>query len=171
MRTLFKDTTVVSGVNYFPFTTNFDKDIQRGVSLMGLFMFPVCMCMGLPVYLYFLVLEKETRLVDTMKINGMRMYNYWFVNFIFNMALYGITAGIFILFGSKVFKMMVFEETSLGLQLFVLIGWGLAQVAMAFLLSVFLSKAQSASILGYTLSIWLTTIAVSLNATIYSSPN
>jgi hypothetical protein len=141
MRTLFNDTTVISGINYFPFTTNFDKDLQRGISLMGIFIFPVCMCMGLPVFLYFLVLEKETRLVETMKINGMRMYNYWVVNFIFNMILYCITAGVFVFFGSSMFKMQLFDETSLGLILFLLFGWGLAQVAMAFFISVFVNKA------------------------------
>jgi hypothetical protein len=90
MRSIFPNTTVVSGVQYYPFTPNFDKELDRGVSLLGVLVFPVCMCMCLPVFLYYIVLEKETRLVETMKINGMRMKNYWIVNFIFNFILYAI---------------------------------------------------------------------------------
>ena len=41
---------------------------------------------------------------------------------------------------------------------------------MAFLISVLLSKSQTASIIGYAVSIWFTTIAVCLNVTVYSPP-
>jgi hypothetical protein len=38
-------------------------------------------------------------------------------------------------------------------------------------LSVFLSKSQTASIIGYTVAVWLTMIACVLNLTIYGIPN
>jgi len=141
MRNIFDDTTVVSGIQFFPFTTNFDKEMERGVSVMGSFIFPVCMCMCLPVFLYYIVLEKETRLVETMKINGMRMKNYWIVNFTFNLLIYSITAIVFIFFANKVFKMQLFVETNLMLTILVFLGWGLAQISMAFFISVFLNRA------------------------------
>ena len=81
MRTLFPNTTVISGIQFYPFTPNFNKELDRGVSILGVLVFPICMTMCLPVFLYYIVLEKETRLVETMKINGMRMRNYWIVNF------------------------------------------------------------------------------------------
>lgn len=57
------------------------------------------MCMCLPVFLYYIVLEKETRLTEFMKINGLRMKNYWIVNFIFNFILYSVQAAVFVIFG------------------------------------------------------------------------
>lgn len=41
---------------------------------------------------------------------------------------------------------------------------------MAFFVSVFLNKAQSASIIGYSLSIWLMTVAAVCNGSIYNLP-
>ena len=42
---------------------------------------------------------------------------------------------------------------------------------MAFFFSVFLQKAETATIVGYALSIWCSTIAGMLNVTIYALPN
>ena len=100
MRELFPNVTVVSGINYYPFTTNFERDINRVLSLASATILPVCMCMCLPVFLYTLVLEKETRLTEFMKINGMRMKSYWFVNFFFFLMLFIIQAFVFFIFGS-----------------------------------------------------------------------
>jgi hypothetical protein len=67
--------------------------------------FPLCMSMGLPVFLYQIVLEKETRLIENMKINGMKMSNYWKINYLFNLVFYMITALIFLFFGMTVFDL------------------------------------------------------------------
>ena len=123
---MFPETTVVSGVQFYPFKTNFDKDIQRSISIMGTFVFPICMCMCLPVFLYQIVLEKETRLIETMKINGMRMYNYWIVNFFFNLGIYCITAIVYVFFGAYIFGIELFNATSLSLLILLMLGWGLA---------------------------------------------
>ena len=49
----------MNGVNFYPFTTNFDKDIARGLTVVGAGIFPIALSMGLPVFLYLIVLEKE----------------------------------------------------------------------------------------------------------------
>jgi hypothetical protein len=97
--------------------------------------------MGLPVFLYSIVLEKEQRLIETMKINGMKMHNYWFSNFVFNLFFYCLTAISFLFFGAQIFNFEFFKETNLILLILILFGWGLAQIAMSFVVSVFMSKA------------------------------
>lgn len=42
---------------------------------------------------------------------------------------------------------------------------------MAFFVSVFLNKSQTATIVGYTIAVWFTTVACAFNITIYSAPN
>jgi|LauGreDrversion4_2_1035121.scaffolds.fasta_scaffold14743_3 hypothetical protein len=106
--------------------------------------FPICLSMGLPVFIYQIVLEKETRLMEYMKMNGLRMNNYWFVNFFFNFGFYMMTIFSFIFFGFKVFEIAFFIKTNIIFMLLVMIGWGLAQISMAFLISIFLSKSQTA---------------------------
>ena len=76
-----------------------------------------------------------------MKINGMKMSNYWLVNYIFNFSFYMLTALLFMLFGVKVFELQLFTDTNKTFFLVTLIGWGMAQISMAMFLSVFLSKS------------------------------
>jgi hypothetical protein len=77
-------------------------------------------------------------------MNGLRMPNYWFVNFFFNFGFYMMTMITFIICGLKVFEITMFVITNITFMLLVLIGWGLAQISMAFLISIFLSKSQTA---------------------------
>lgn len=52
MKQLFSDVTVMSGVNFYPFDLNFDKEAQRCVSVICVVVLPLCMCMALPVFVY-----------------------------------------------------------------------------------------------------------------------
>ena len=63
--------------------------------------------------------------------------------------------------------MHVFIDTSAALLITVFNGWGLVQISLAFLLSVFIEKASTASIIGYGLSIYLMAMAQVINIFIY----
>jgi len=134
------------------------------------FLLPFCMCLGLPVFMYSLVLEKEKRLMENMKINGLNLANYWFVNYVFNYCYYFITMVLFYGFGKYVFGMVVFRLSHPFLVLAVLNGWGLSQISLAFLLSVFIQKAAIASIVGYIASIYLMFLASVLSGIVYLVP-
>ena len=62
-----------------PFTINLDKEIGKITNWTAVTMFPICLTISLPIFLALLVQEKEMRLVEIMKINGLKMKNYWFV--------------------------------------------------------------------------------------------
>lgn len=72
-----------------------------------------------------MVLEKEERLIEMMKMNGMRIINYWIVNYLFFFFMYFITATVFMLFGYFILGLSFFTETNFGLLFFTLFGWGL----------------------------------------------
>jgi hypothetical protein len=72
------------------------------------------------------VLEKELRLIENMKINGMKMSNYWIVSYTFNFVFYMTTALLFLIVGTKVYDIQMFTETSKTFFVVVMIGWGLA---------------------------------------------
>lgn len=69
------------------------------MNLMGAGLFPLCLCMLLPVFVYQIVLEKEAKLIDIMKMNGLRMRHYWFVTVVLDFFYFLIQCTIFILFG------------------------------------------------------------------------
>jgi len=84
------NTTVISGVSPFPFVAGFEKELDRGVSLIGMMVYPMCLSLCIPMFLFTIVMEKETRLIETMKSNGLRMVNYWIVFFFFSLAFYAL---------------------------------------------------------------------------------
>jgi hypothetical protein len=106
-----------------------------------------------------------------MKINGMKMYYYWLVNFAFNLSIFLITAAIYWATAAFSFKMNFFVNTDWKLLALIFFGWGLCQVSLAFFFSVFINNSQTASIVGYTMSIWACTIAVTMNFTVWHIPH
>lgn len=82
--------------------------------------------MAFPVFLHTLVMEKETRLLDTMKINGMRISNYWLISFIFYQCYYLIIAFLLYYLGTYYFHFGLFMNTNGLLQFVIMFGWGLS---------------------------------------------
>ena len=62
---------------------------------IGTIIYPIAIGLGIPTYLFQLVLEKEEKIRENMKMNGMKMSVYWFTNVIFFFGFYSLTAIIF----------------------------------------------------------------------------
>ena len=131
----FKNITIVSGTKLMPLDLQLDENVIRVINLMGSGLFPLCLCMLLPVFLYQIVLEKETRLLEVMKMNGLRMRYYWFVNTVFNFVYYIIQCLIFLLFGRYGLGLQFFIEESYVFLAIFLVGWGLCQISLSFFFS------------------------------------
>jgi len=67
---------ILSGLQVMPWKPNLRKEAEKFVNVIGNLVFPALVSMSLPSFLYILVLEKEMRLVQNMKINGLQMWNY-----------------------------------------------------------------------------------------------
>lgn len=106
-----------------------------------------------------------------MKMNGMKITNYWLVYGTFNFMLALVTNIIFFLIGAIVVNINFFTKTSLGLIIIVAIGWILAQIGLAAFLQTLLDKARSANIVGYILAIWTMMIGSTLSVGVYQVPN
>jgi len=75
-------------------------------------------------------MEKETKLVDNMKINGLKMKNYWAVNAVYNFCSFAITATIYVAMG-RFFELDFFTDTHLFLFVELFFCWGLCQVSLS----------------------------------------
>jgi len=145
-KNFFEDVYIMSGVQLMPIDADNNGDnIQRIINLAGITIYPVAISLLMPLFMYTIVLEKESKLIEIMKINGMKMRNYWLSNFTFNFILYSITMLIFNVFGGVGLSLSFFTQTSLPLLLIVYLGWGLCQIGMAFFFQAFLSNARSAT--------------------------
>ena len=82
-----------------------------------------------------------------MRMNGMKMRDYWLVNFIFSLILSILTNLVFCLFGYFILKNSLFMNTGWDVLFVVLFGWILAQIGMSTFLQVFLASSQAANII------------------------
>ena len=101
----------------------------------------------------------------------MKMKNYWMTNFLFNFIVYALTVFVFCMTGAVILGLSFFTQSNWAVLILFFIGWGFAQISLSFFFSAFLQMAQTASIIGYLLSIWVTLVAVSLNLTLFGWPN
>jgi len=166
-----KKVVMVSASQYMPFTTSEETIVLKIMSILGATLYPVALSVIMPVFLYSLVLEKEERLRQMMKMNGMKMTNYWIINYIWNLLLSLVSSLIFLFFGAYVLRLPFFVETSPWVLLSMILGWSLSQVSLSFFFQNFMARVRSATIIGYLLSIWTCVVAVSFNVGIYPYPN
>jgi hypothetical protein len=107
-----------------PMTPSFEEDIKKVISLISLAVLPLTLCLMLPVFLQNIVMEKEQKLIESMKMNGLRMVNYWIINFVFDYVFYTVTLIVFVLFGIYVVQMEILTSTSPLLLLILFATWG-----------------------------------------------
>ena len=105
-----------------------------------------------------------------MRMNGMKMRYYWFVNFVFSFVLSVLTNFVFCLFGYLFLNNSIFNKVGWDVLVVVLLGWLLCQIGLATFLQVFLGSSQAANIIGYLFSIWTNIVGASLSVAIYQYP-
>lgn len=106
-----------------------------------------------------------------MKMNGMKIRNYWLVYFIFNFLLCSITNIVFFMLGAFALRTQFFTKTTPILLILIAVGWSFSQIGMAAFFQTFLNKARSANIIGYIIAIWTMMIASTLSVGVYQTPS
>lgn len=96
-----------------PFVGEDKAVVLRIISITGASLYPLALSLLLPIFMYVIVLEKEEKLLEMMKMNGMRMKDYWLMTFIFSLTLTTVTYILFYLFGYFILGLSFFTETSL----------------------------------------------------------
>lgn len=153
-----------------PFSGEDRSLLNRIVNVIGSGLYPLGLSLLLPVFLYSIVSEKEERLLENMKANGLTMGSYWLVTFLFNFTLSFITSSIFYISGRFIFKLSYFTETSAKLMLIIMLGWMLAQISMANFVQVFISRARTATIIGYIMGVFIPLFSQALVIGVFPEP-
>lgn len=135
-------------------------------SFLGLLLYPFAVSFVIAIYVNAIVREKQDRLREMMKMMGLKMTWYWFVNYLWDILLYAFIVLTMIIV-SIMFRLRMFTQTSYLVWIIILVGWGNAQVAMGFLLSTFFNKARTATIVAYVLVISGVVFSYVLNATVF----
>jgi hypothetical protein len=141
IHSVFNDTYVVSGQQFMPFKPNVRDQAEKLTNSIGEIVYPIMISLSLPIFLYTLVLEKETKLVQNMKVNGMQDINYQLTNYVFNFIQYLVTAFVYLGFGRYVTRLSFFTQSNEICIVLAFIGYGLCQISMAFFFSCFLNNS------------------------------
>lgn len=102
---------LVSGVQAMPTQMDDSLLVLSLISIVGGSLYPFALSILLPVYMFTIVLEKEERLQEMMKMNGMQMKYYWIINYFFFIMLYVVAVSLFYLFGYYVLDIPFFTRT------------------------------------------------------------
>lgn len=105
-----------------------------------------------------------------MRMNGMKMRNYWLVNFIFNFGISIITNAVFFVFGYIFLNNNFFTQTGKDILFLLLFGGILSQIGMSTFFQVFLASSRAANIIGYLISIWTNLIGATLSIALFQYP-
>jgi hypothetical protein len=81
----FPETTILSGQMFMPFKVDMDDELVKIVNITGIIVFPICLSLAMPLLIYNLLKEKEMKLLEIMKINGLKIRTYWLVTGIYNL--------------------------------------------------------------------------------------
>jgi len=100
--------------------------ISKIVSLTGSSLFPVSLSLLLPIFMYNIVQEKEEKILEMMKMNGLKLKDYWIITVLFYLLITILTFSVFWVFGLFILQLKFFVDTSLLLMFLVLLGWGFA---------------------------------------------
>ena len=141
-------------------------DLLGIVEVFGSFLYPMALTLQLPVYIFVVVLEKETRLRELQKSMGMQMNIYWCSSFTFNMILYISVAVFFWSVGIAV-NLRFFTQTGFDLLFVFFILWGLALSSMSMLIASLISSRRIATVIGYVIVLFGNGIALILSDGIY----
>lgn len=161
---------VASGYLYMPVHPEITSLIDMLINSIATILFPLSLSLLMPVFLYTIVLEKEEKLIQMMRMNGMGMASYWFNYFLFNFILSILANILFCTIGYIFLDDAFFKGTGLTVLAIVLLGWSLSQIGMAVFFQVFLASSMAANIVGYMISIWTNLIGATLSLALYQYP-
>eukprot|EP01113_Clastostelium_recurvatum_P022760 TRINITY_DN2727_c0_g1_i3.p1 TRINITY_DN2727_c0_g1~~TRINITY_DN2727_c0_g1_i3.p1 ORF type:complete len:854 (+),score=218.34 TRINITY_DN2727_c0_g1_i3:132-2693(+) len=119
-------------------------------SLMGSMFFPFALSFLMPLYIHAIVLEKQERLREMMKMMGLEMRNYWLITYLYYLIMYGMVV-LVVVGASLAFQFAIFTKGSAVGLFFLLFGWGNVQISLSFLLGAIFNKTRTATIVAYLL--------------------
>ena len=162
--------SIISTVSQTFDTNDIEAIVQSALAVVSAILFPVSMCLGFPIMLYVLVMEKEENIKALLETNGLRSINYWVSFFGYYFIILQITTVLWVMIGYFWIDFIYFNETSVLLNFWALTVWNLAQISFALSFSTFLRSAHMATVIGYQGSITFILFLCIVSQFLFPSP-
>lgn len=84
---------------------------EIALSLVTINMFPVALCLGFPLMLFVIVMEKEEKIKELLIINGLETKSYWKSFYTYNILQLSVVLLVFML-AAKIFVNIEYFQNS-----------------------------------------------------------
>ena len=122
-------------------------DVIQLLNLVGALLYPVALNLSLPLFLYLLVMEKQSRVKSLMEFHGMSNVSYLASNWIFFIVIYVLLATLFWIVGAAI-NLEVFRATAITTMGLFWLLWGLALISLSFFFSAFINTKSAATMVA-----------------------
>ena len=164
-------TNVISVISPTVDASILSKFVDTALSFITINLFPTALCLGFPIMLFVLVMEKEEKIKDLLDINGLVTINYWITFFVYNFIQLEFTVIVFLTVAKLFIDIDFFQKSSILLIFWYLSAWNVSQIGFALFISSFVKKSSSATLVGYTISIFLILFLALLSLFLFPSPS
>ena len=144
--------------------------IRNALSVITINLFPCALCLGFPIMLFVLVLEKEQRIKQLLDVNGLKTTSYWAGFFLFNLMNLQLTLVLFLGLGYYWVDIEFFRESSLFVTVWFLTSWNFVQIGFALFASSFISRSGTATLVGYISSIFMVLLFSIMSQFLFANP-
>lgn len=162
---------VVSMVSQTVDSTFLEELIQSILAIVCNNMFPVSLCLGFPVMLFVLTMEKEEKIKGLLEINGLNVKSYWMSFFIYYFIVLECTILIWLLVGKLWVGIEFFQEANLLITFWFLSAWNLAQIGFTLFASTFMKTSRTSTLVGYQGSIFLLLFLSIISQFLFPNPS
>ena len=146
---LFPNVTIISGIQILPIGPQDNEvNVQRIAGIVTFGIYPISISLLIPLFIHNIVYEREKQIIELLKINGVKMKNYWISNFIFNYIIYLLMVIPFYMSEALLSNLNILGNTSFSLILVTLLGWGIGQIGISYFFQAFISKENTAIIIS-----------------------
>ena len=171
MHKVFPNITVFSGLQILPIGPEDNEvNVQKVASIVTSGIYPFVISLLMPLFIYTIVNEKDKKIFQFLKINGLKMRYYWISNFIVDFCIYAITALLFVIFEIYVFKLRFFGESSTLLIILTFLGWGFSQIGLSYFFQAFISKEKISTVLFLSFYFFISFALFCLNMALFVIP-
>ena len=146
---------IVSMVSQTVDGNNIDEILNSLLALVCTILFPISLCLGFPIMLYVLTMEKEEKIKSLLEINGLNPKAYWFSFFIYYFIVLEFTVLLWLLIGKTYIQIDFFQQASIGLSFWVLTVWNINQISLSMIVSSFMKDTRNSTLIGYQGSIFM----------------
>ena len=168
---IFPNITVVSGLQILPISPEDNEvNVIKIVGIVTSGLYPISISLLIPFFMHSIVKDKEKKIIQLLKINGVKMRYYWISNFIIHYIIYLIMAILYIVFEIFIFQLNLLGKTSFLLIILTFLGWGIGQIGLSYFFQAFISKERTSTVISLSIIFFISFFTFCFNMALYVIP-